>query len=264
MGYRERWRSEETAPALSRGKLFHEVLELHYRKLKEGLTPVGVAQEMQTSGLLFDAETGDSTEEQDLVAWIYEGYVEHYDGDSDWEILEVEMALEDWLPTETGTRSTFRMKGKVDLLIKDNSAGGGLWVVDHKTCKDMPKAKDVDFDDQTAVYTYLLRKRGYDIRGAIFNFCRTAKLKRAMEMKERFARPLTVRVPEELETMALEVLDTFRDAYKPRKRLPPRSPNTDTCNWRCPFKEPCLMARKGRDHKELLEDFGFVQDWTRH
>lgn len=264
LGYRERWQADETAPALSRGKLFHEVMEFHYNRIQQGMKVPGVAQEMAVSGLLFDAETADATPEQDLVAWIYKGYVEHYSSRDRWDILGVEVPVEDWLPNERGNRSTFRLKGKVDLLVFDKETQG-IWVIDHKTCKNLPKGREVDFDDQMAVYIYLLRLRGYDIRGAVFNFCRTEKLKsREMDVDERFKRVLTVRTDEELRIIALEVLKTFQDAYRPREGLPPRHPNTDTCRWRCPFTEPCLGARKGLDRVKMLQDHGFAQDFTRH
>src|SRR5688572_26223172 len=119
LAYKERWQTEETSPALGRGKLFHEVMETHFTAIKGGMTAAGAVQTVNASGLLHDPETAAQTEQQELVEWIYHGYVELYENDPDWEIVEVETHIEDWLPTEKGTRSTFRMKGKVDLLVKD-------------------------------------------------------------------------------------------------------------------------------------------------
>ena len=255
LAYRQRWQPDETAAALSRGKLFHEVLERHYQGLPQD----------EIRGLLSDPQSGAQTEEQELVEWIYDGYRTLYGADPDWEIQAVELAVEEWLPTPKGNRSSFRMKGKVDLLVRDNSAGGGLWVVDHKTCRNLPKSdKDIDLDDQMAIYIKLLRMRGLDVRGAIMNFCRTQKLVRAMTDDERFKRMHTARTDVELDVIIGEVYDTFREAYRPRDGMPPRSPNTDTCRWRCPFTEPCLSARKGGDIQILLGETGFHQDFTRH
>lgn len=263
LAYRQRWTPDTEAPALSRGRLFHEVMELHYRRLDQGLKLPAIAQELQTNGMLYDTTTGASTEEQDLVAWVYDGHVEKYGADPDWEIVGVELKIEDWLPTRRGTRSHFKLKGRVDLLVRDRTMDG-LWVVDHKTCRNLPKGKDLDFDDQAAVYSYLLRRRGLDIQGVIFNHCRTYKLQRPMSLDERFRRTITTRTQQELENMALEVLETFRAAYRPREGEPPRAPDPDRCGWRCPYTEPCLGARKGLDLAGLLGDHGFRQDFERH
>lgn len=262
LAYRERWQPLRVAPALSRGKLFHEVMELYYSQLEAGMKPAGAVQAVQTSGLLFD-EHGNSTDEQDLVAWVFQGYVERWTA-GEWKILGVELAVNAMLPTRKGTTSSFRLKGKVDLLVQDHSMGSGLWVVDHKTCKNLPKGKELDLDDQMGIYIYLLQRQGYDIRGAIYNACRTEKLKRPMTMDERFKRVPLVRQEKELETMVLEAYDHFRVAYAPRNQDPPRSPDSDRCNWRCPFTEACLAGRKGGDTREMLEDTGFEQNWERH
>lgn len=273
LAYVERWQPDEVAAALSRGKLFHEVLENHYQGLQatmgsKGKTDPEVYREdyqPTINALLADTQSGSQTEEQELVEWIFDGYRDLYGLDKDWEILAVELAVEEWLPTPKGTRSSFRMKGKVDLLVKDHSTGGGLWVVDHKTCRNLPKSeKDIDLDDQMAIYIKLLRMGGLDIRGAIMNFCRTQKLVRPMDPEERFRRMHTARTDIELDNIIREVYDTFREAYRPREGDPPRSPNPDTCRWRCPFTEACLAGRKGGDTREILSETGYHQDFTRH
>jgi len=254
LSYRERWQPEEIAPALSRGRLWHSVMEIHYLNKCDPLVddPWGVL-----------AEAGD-TDDAELCRWMYEGYLECYGDDPDWEVIAVEQKVEDWLRLPSGRRSQFKVKGFVDLLVRDHSAGGGLFIVDHKSARELPKGKQLDFDDQLGIYTWLLRRQGLDIRGAIHNTARTYKLKRPMELKERFSRTLTVRSDRELEIMVGEALEKFRVAYKPRKGLPPRSPDPDRCGWRCPFSEPCLAARKGGDLFELLADFGFYQNFDRH
>jgi hypothetical protein len=140
------------------------------------------------------------------------------------------------------------------------------YVVTHNTCRELPKQKALDFDDQFGLYIWLLRKQGLDVRGCIYNACRTNRLKRDMTLDERFRREYTVRTDTELETMAAEALATFQNAYRGTKTdtLPPRSPDPDRCGWRCPFSEPCLMSRKGRDIHELLKEMDYVQSQVRH
>lgn len=263
LAWQQRWRGDES-PALSRGKLFHAVMELHYRTLQAGGDVAEAAAAIRAAELLADSVSGEVTDEQALVAWIYEGYCEQYANDAaDWEVLAVEQRFEEWLPTETGNRSSFKLKGRIDLMVKDRTMDGSLWLVDHKTARVLPAGRDIDFDDQMGLYIYLLRRRGYPVRGAIYNVCRSHRLKREMEPQERWVRRLTVRTDRELETMVSEVLNTFREAYRWRES-PPRSPDPDRCGWRCPFTEPCLGGRKGIPIEGLLRDHGFEVDEGRH
>lgn len=264
MAWKEFWLPppDQRGEALARGSLFHEVMEFHYKKRMAGMTSAGIAQELQTTGLLFDTETAKSSERQDLVAWMYEGYVEHYGDDEDWEILGVEQEFNAMLPTRRGTTSSFRFTGKIDLVLRDRSMGGGLWIVDHKTGGDLPKQRDLDLEDQMALYIYLMRRKGMDVRGCIYNAVRTKKLVRPMVASERFLRKPMARTDYELEEVAREAYDLFKEAHKkrPKGQDAPRSPNAQTCSWRCPYTEPCLGSRKGGDRIEMLADMGFVVD----
>jgi len=281
LAYIERWQTEDAAESLVRGKLFHAVMEQHYLALqaKQRLSQAKTAQDIvdyeafiATCGenikkLLFDPETGEQHPLQENVEWMYRGYLDHYTNDSNWQIVAVERKFEEWLPTERGTRSSFRMKGTLDLVVRDLSAGGGLWIVDHKTCKTLPKQRDIDFDDQFAIYEWLMRKRGNNIRGVIYNAVRHNKLKtRELMPHERFKRHLTVRTQEELNTIAVEAYVQLRRAWREGidRRPVPRTPDGDRCGWRCSFTEQCLAGRKGHDMRGMLINTGFVQNFERH
>ena len=279
LSYVERWRTDEVAPALSRGTLFHSVMEAHYKTLAEVRgSEEGEAEDLflAVAPLLHEEGTGAQTEEQELIEWMYRGYVEYYGVDGDWEIVGVETPFMEPLLNRDGSESGFLLAGTIDLTVRDHSAGGGLYIVDHKTCWNMPKQKDFDMEDQTGIYTYLRRAAGDDIRGAIYNHCRTQKLVRPMEMDERFKRTLTVRTDEEVETMAFEALELMQEAYSSKAvmqmriepDLPadaPRSPDGERCGWKCGFTEACLAGRKsgpGRT-RTFLEDVGFTQHDTK-
>jgi hypothetical protein len=314
LGYVERWRPEEEAETLSRGRMFHRVMEEHYlmvRAQQRGETdrvvcvycgeefdgpveakcsrfeekskkqheflPVVDARIQRIKDLLCDPETGETTEMQGLVRWMYDGYLHHYGVDADWQVVKVEHRVEEWMPTDKGTRSSFKMKGTIDLIVRDMSAGGGLWIVDHKTCKNLPKGREHDLDDQFAIYQWLLRQRGNDIRGIIYNSVRTERLKtREMEPSERFKRQMTVRSETELNTVVGEAYEHFVIGYRGVQQaasgeaptelppIPPRNPDPDRCRWRCPFTEPCLASRKGKSHQLLLPEMGYRQDFDRH
>lgn len=246
--YNERWTSPEVGKALQIGSLFHKVMEAHYKKK---------GRKKLTEGKLgFILAECENEEYRDTVQWMYEGYCECYDVDAAWTILGVEKEVR--VPLGPG----LLLKGKLDLLVKDNSAGGGLWIVDHKSSGQMPKEKDLEFDDQFGLYVWALRED--DVRGVIHNACRTQRLKRDMDMAERFKRQYTVRNRFELDTIARECYETFERGLQPWPGLPPRATDPDRCGWRCGFTEACLMSRKGADIHELLSDLGSVQDFTRH
>lgn len=266
LAYLERWRTEDEAPALSRGTAFHAIMENHYL----GLQRAQRGDEGSYSEIFWpNIQTvlnEQPDEERELLAWMFDGYRDLYGEDSDWEIVAVEQRMEQWLLTENGTRSTFKLAGTADLIVRDHSAGGGLWIVDHKTCKNLPKGKDLDMEDQTALYTLLARSAGYDIRGAIYNHVRTQKLKaREMGADERFKRTLTVRTDRELETMSLEALEEMREAYRPRRTEARRRPDGERCGWKCGFTEACLVGRKNGPERmrAFLEDTGFTMHDTK-
>lgn len=284
LSYLERWRTSDEAPALTRGTRFHSVMEAHYGVIKKAkeekieLEPIDFRAAV--GDFLYD-EDGGQTEEMELVEWIYTGYLDCYALDPDWEIVAIEKPLLAPLPNRDGSESGFYLAGTIDLIVKDHSAGGGLWIVDHKTCKNMPKQKDFDMEDQTGLYTYLLKREGLNVRGAIYNHCRTWKLQRDMTMDERFKRTLTVRTDRELETMAFEALETMQEAYgnhdMRRLILPedgsayevtydaPRTPDGERCGWKCGYTEACLAGRKlGPERtRGFLAETGFEKHDTK-
>lgn len=287
--YIERWRTDEEAEALTRGTLFHSVMEAHYGRLKDlqrhppivgvysrhdRADPSDVAVDLYAavSHLLYDRETGQQSERQALVEWIYRGYVDLYGIDRGWKVCAVEMPMDEPLVGRDGLPTEYRLAGTVDLLVEDWTLDGGLWLVDHKTCKNLPKQKDFDMEDQTGIYAYLLSLQGYDIRGAIYNHCRTMQLKRDMTPEDRFLRHRTVRTIQELETMAIEAMELMQEAYENHQRRAqrgvydaPRSPDGERCGWKCNLTEACLVGRKSGPERtrQFLVDIGFEQKDTK-
>lgn len=272
--YGERWRTDEEHPALSRGTLFHSVMEGHYRQILqwredgETIDSAAMAQDLflAVAPLLYEEGTGNQSEQQELIEWMYRGYVDCYGLDPHWEIIGIEVPLNAPLFYADGSPTRFALSGTADLVVRDNSAGGGLWIVDHKTCKDLPK-KDFDLEDQTAIYSYLLREAGMNIRGAIYNHVRTYKLKtRAMGDDERFKRTHTVRSEQELRTCVDELIETMDEAYDRLDRYgddvrdAPRTPDGERCGWKCNLTEACLAGRKyGPERtRQFLRDVGFT------
>ena len=280
--YKQRWtKPAEEGTALYRGTLFHSVMENHYNRLKilkaPGLTDEEkVDQSAQYLANIWDLlSLGDldaQSEEQSLVKWMLDGYCEKWDFDDEWEILEVEHADEFWLPTDKGTRSTFKIKMKIDLLVK-HKATGKVWIVDHKSGKELPTDKMLELNDQFALYVWGKRQRGLDVQGAIHNACRSFRYKdqsKPYPLDTRFKRTMLYRTDAELQTVAIEAYKTMRRAYAIKPGEAERSPNEDTCRWRCNFTEDCLGSRKQPLDKQAvyinrsLKLHGFEQNFTRH
>lgn len=273
LGYQERWVAPTTSPALSRGTLTHNVLETHYRMLKE-IPPQSKGDELVLRQVvrevkrewLYDPTTGRQTEEQELVEWMYDGYVEHYGADPQWKVLAVEHAPVIPLPTPRGTRSRYRLKLKIDLIVKWD---GKVWIVDHKTGKDLPRNKELDINDQFGLYTWAMRQLGKPVLGSVHNALRSHRNKdqerHPQPLEERFSRTRMFRADAELNSLAVDAYWWARMAWQARGGGDaPRSPNEDTCKWRCDFLDACLYGRKGGDTRSMLRDMGYVQDPTRH
>lgn len=263
LAYKERWQPPTTAPALARGTLWHSVMEAHYTALMNGEGQRAAL----TAGYGIIQNTPQS-ETTDLLTWMYDGYTDLYSWDRGWEIIAVELPINVPLPTPSGHASRFILKGKVDLLVRERDTGD-YWAVDHKTCRNLPNQIELDLDDQFGIYTWMLRYKyqgANRVRGVIHSAARTERLKRAMTPEERFRRTKTFRTDVELQTLVTEVYRTFKTAYAYKPGEAPRAPNTDTCRWRCPFTEACLMHRKtpDRDRAQLMRDWSFHQDWSRH
>ena len=272
LAYKERWREPSVGPALARGTLAHEVLAAHYTSLKETQgSGMGDPERLDLCvnaalAVLEEAKRdGADPETVELVGWIYAGYIEYYGTDPHWTILAVETNDLVWLPTATGGRSRFQLKLKADLVVRQDNR---IWIVDHKTGKDLPTGKQLDIDDQFGLYTWGYHQLGKDVFGSLHNAMRTQRnkdqTKNPQTLESRMTRTRLTRTPDELDTVAVEAYRTLRRAHSLKIGEAERSPNTDTCRWKCSFTEACLFGRKGLDERRMLADMGFVQDFTRH
>jgi hypothetical protein len=205
-------------------------------------------------------DQGKQSEQQELVEWMYNGYVEHYGSDPQWQILGVELAQVVPLLNERGNRTRFRLKMKIDLVVKDRTFGG-VWSIDHKSAKDLDREKTVDLDDQFGLYTWGLRQMGRPVRGSMYSGARTQRNKGPMALDTRFSRIRMHRTDIELTNLALDAYRVARAAYSgPNQDQPYSSPNPQTCGWKCDFTDVHLAARKGIPIQPLLRDFGFTRD----
>lgn len=159
---------------LTRGKWFHSLLETFYAPDEdmpageEKLTWEQVHKHMshKFSGL-FDEEKeelGDLPNEMDTLM---RSYLWHYHNDESWKVHEVEKTIEVPLPFLSGVN----LKLRLDMLVEDEY---GLWIVDHKTHKAIPKTTDRLLDIQSPLYVWAANQAGIPVSGFVWNYIRTA------------------------------------------------------------------------------------------
>jgi RecB family exonuclease len=281
LSYLDRWRSEDTSPALSRGTAWHAMLEAHYTQIKaaqaeghpdhdwrtnnDALTALGYKCGAAAGKALYDANMND--DQVDLLTWMYHGHVERYGLDPGWQILAVEYRAELPLYTTADRKSRFRLKAKIDLIVRDLTlAGQPVMIVDQKTCKDLPAGKHLDLDDQFGLYEWLLRRQGKQVLGTVHAAARTQRNKAPMTLDDRFRRTRMHRNDHELKTIADDAWLVARSAYSASNLAQPSSsPDPDRCNWKCSFRDAHVYARKGvMPIESMLRSTGFVQNYERH
>lgn len=279
--YRERWtRPLKPDGALARGILWHTVLEIHYRHLQAwqsqrdldgirgNLKPEALLQQIWSAKiepLLYDTRSGAQTDTQALVEWMYKGHVAMWGVDGQWRIIATERLITSPLLDRDGKPSRYTLKAKIDLIVKD-IATGGLWVVDHKSGKDLPNKLDLDIDDQFGLYTWLMRQVGRDVMGSLHSAARTYRTKNEAPLDSRFRRTYLNRGKAELTNIALDAFEAARAAYPDDENYRARysSPDPRSCGWKCDVKEPHLAMRSGVRPHVAMQNAGFAVDKTRH
>jgi hypothetical protein len=274
--YKERWKKPPVeGGALAKGSLWHLVLERHYITLSNG----GDLNDCKVEALqlLHDPVSGVQTETQELISWMYEGYVDHFGADDHWEILGVEYPFVINLPDPDGMPSPYDIKGKIDLVVRDRN-NDTIWVVDHKSGANLPDQMDLEIDDQFGLYVWALNQPGHNKwtpTGAIHNAARTTRnmadkpgytgKSQPQTLDQRHRRTYLNRADTELTAIALDAWAVASNAYPTTDDRPLySSPDPRQCGWKCDFKEVHLLARKGKNPQQALSEYGFVQDFTRH
>lgn len=249
---------------LSRGSLWHLVLECHYTWVQRFGKNVAVNPAFlfnwAKENLLYD-EAGRQNEDQEKVEWLYDGHLDCYGVDPDWEVLEVETAKYALLPVPEGSPRVW-LRFKVDLVVRDRTTGR-VWLVDHKSARDFSRQVEVDLDDQFGLYTWALRQLGYPVFGTVRSDARTQRNKSPMTLEQRFRRVETFRTDLELENLARDAAATAQAAWGDTPLH--SSPAPDRCSWRCDFLQAHLLYRKGvADEETVLRDFGFQVNERKH
>jgi hypothetical protein len=282
LAYKQRWTKEpQPGSALAKGSLWHEVMAAHYGEIKAaqlaakqdtGSTAIPGDRHKELLEDCRDAvmpllhEQGEMTEDQQLVLWMYDGYVEYYGIDPQWEIVAIEHRGVVPLLTDEGKKSRFRLKIIIDLVVRDRPTGK-LHIIDHKSAKDLEKKQELDLDDQFGLYVAGLRAMGRKVFMAVHSGARTYRLKDPTKqaLEDRFRRTPMFRTDVELTNIMVDAWRTAKQAYSANNRVPYSSPNPSQCKWKCDFLDAHLGARKGIPIEQSLRDFGFTrQPLNRH
>lgn len=279
LAYVERWsKPPDPMSALGKGTCWHTVMEAHYNVIRtaqqKGMTDLGKVEARCRS--VVTRILGTQQEElAELIWWMYDGYVNVYGTDPDWQILAVEHAAEARLPTPRGGRSGFILKMKIDLIVRQRSTKR-IRVVDHKSGKDLPHKKSLEIDDQFPLYVWGLNRLGKKVFGAEYNAARTTRLAGdvrvpgSQPLDERYSRTPIYHTPRELEGIAVDAYLMASSRYAEQRRMTklgvdsPRSTDTFRCQWDCDYYDPCIAGRKGVDSRAFLRTTGFEQDFERH
>lgn len=239
----QQWNPRETSEASTMGTAWHEVMAHHHRFLQQAPPNMDTMEVRRALGPVFDYFQ--ETDFYDRLVWMYDGYLEKYGLDPDWEILEFET-----------TQTVQMMPGVLyewttDVLVLDIRLNK-IQVVDAKSTKNPLRKIDTDLSDQLGLYVKAQSLRGdYLVMGGITDQARTEKLKRPMTLDERFARIPTYRSAIELDNIWLDAKRTVRKMleYRESGEIPYSAPDPRICGWKCDFVESHLILRKTPESK---------------
>jgi hypothetical protein len=159
--YAQRLKPKVVGQALYRGKWVHAVLETHY---KGGDWKEEHRKWCLKYNNLFDEEKAKLGDLPVEVKNLMRGYFWHYHNDADWDVLETELTIE----TEILPGVVFRCR--VDNMVETPY---GLYLVDHKTHKNLPSHEFRLLDTQSPLYVWAAREAGYPVVGFIWNYLRS-------------------------------------------------------------------------------------------
>lgn len=237
--------------ALGRGVLLHDVLALYYERLKAGCThsvAVTDARARLQTYLADDAFGMDTVAEVDNLL---RGYWDYYQGDPDWEILEVEKGY------DLALTEDYEYALRLDLLVKSRSTGQTI-LVDHKTAYDFWTEDDLDLNPQFPKYIGSLRANGVFVDKAILNQIRTRKLKNPTGedlFRRTVCKPSIAKVQNAIREQVLSSREIVKHRALPvevRASNSKRVLNKMICR-NCDVKALCMSEYDGGDITHMID-----------
>jgi hypothetical protein len=252
--YKERWNTDKPRVYLDRGTVWHAMLQTHYELGRQGqpltarFLPV-----MQTlySGGLPDAEN-------DLLEWMYDGYVACYGTDDEHKVLATEInrtiPLPD--PADPSRPGPYGLKVKIDQVTRDRR--GRIWVWDHKTGGDFTPVDRLEWRPQFPLYAWTMRAARLDVWGFVVNHARTKRNKSEMTFDQRYRRNFLVYSDRQLTAIAVEAAKAAAAMHDPDRveYAAMRDLAMGGCTS-CDFELAHRAQLRGGDIESTLVDLGF-------
>ena len=236
--------------ALGRGILLHEVLAHYYTALKHGNSHDSSAKIANEFLSEFLASPNYKMETVLEVRKLVTGYWALYQGDPDWEILEVEQTRA--LPLN----DDFEYDLKFDLLVRVRSQNK-IALVDHKTAYNFWTQDKIELNAQFPKYIGTLRANATQVDKVIINQLRTRSLK-SPSPSDLYKRVDCVPSRMKIANMMREQIIVSQEINKHRQ-LPievrsatsPRNINPQICDW-CDSKPLCMSELDGGDVTTMI------------
>jgi len=236
--------------ALGKGTLLHEILADYYLLLKYGATHEAASREARInlqkymSGTLYPMSTVLEVDK------LLQGYWNFYQGDPDWEIIEVEKSYD--LPMTEAYEYSLRL----DLLVRERSTSA-LVLVDHKTAFNFWTQDDLDLNPQFPKYIGALRGNGVYVDKAVLNQIRTRVIKNpTMDQMYRRAvqKPSIAKVTQSMREQVLTSNKIVQHRNLPvevQSANSVRVLNKTVCQY-CNFKALCMSEFDGGDIAPMI------------
>lgn len=262
LGYKERWNSDDSRPALDRGTVWHAMLQTHYEL---GRQDVPLAERLPYV-LKCMASGGLDDEQNDLLEWMYAGYAEHFGRDPEHEILATEINRTIPLPDpDNPTRpGPYALKVKIDNVSR-NVRTGQLWAWDHKTGSQFTDVKRLEWRPQFPLYMWALRAAKLDLWGFVVNHARTTRNKGPMTMDQRFRRNYLLYTDRQLLDAAINAARTAAAIHDPDRveYYSARDLQMGGCASYCDYELAHRQILRGVPEQEALEGLGFRRGYDR-
>lgn len=159
--YVRRLKPKALSRPLKRGTWMHSLFETHYQGGDWRETHALLTTQFNA---LFDEEKEDLGDLPIECKRLMLSYLWHYGLSDPWKVHEVELTLETPFPDGSMYR------GRIDMLVENQ---WGLWIVDHKTHKTLPKFDQRVLDAQSALYIWAAVRNKIPVQGFIWNYART-------------------------------------------------------------------------------------------
>lgn len=260
---------DEGQDRLSRGTAWHTIMEIRARGLETGKTADEIDAKVR-QWLREDLSVqwwNVQAEEFDLLAWMWEGYVERWGMDEEWEMISHEEHFEIDMPVPGAL--DLKYTGRIDNMRRHRETGE-IYIVDYKSKGGKNLANDAIInemllEDQFIMYQAAKQRLGVHTDQVLRDVARTDRLKRPMTLEERFAR-IPFRYPQAVLDQVwdekIAVATRLVRAWNGEEQVH-SVPDTMRCSWKCDFYKPHLESRySGKSVLDVALGYGFIQKNT--